>query len=190
MSWTRGVSHTRNSDMRSGGQRRRAELSTVPCATQPRVAPRDARPASRAWSHLSKDEGRTKAGPSSTNHSSQTPVASREQERNSRRWASLASPRSSALWMVPNTSACTAPRLVANVTPVGREVTESGWCCHSVQAAASEKCVRRAWRTRGHPQNFTTVTDLHFFLFSFLFFFFFLIRNDAYRIQVGSPSCT
>ena len=32
----------------------------------------------------------------------------------------------------------------------GRGVTETAWCCHSVQAEASRKCVRRAWRMHGH----------------------------------------
>ena len=31
-----------------------------------------------------------------------------------------------------------------------RVVTESAWCCHSVQAEASGKCVRTAWRMHGH----------------------------------------
>ena len=42
----------------------------MPCAAQPRVAPKEARAASRARSHGSKDKGRTKTCPSSTNHSS------------------------------------------------------------------------------------------------------------------------
>ena len=35
VSWTYGVSHPRDSGMRTGGQRRRVELLTLPCATQP-----------------------------------------------------------------------------------------------------------------------------------------------------------
>ena len=46
-----------NSDMRSGGQRSRAELLTLPCATQHQVAPEEARAASGARSHGSKDQG-------------------------------------------------------------------------------------------------------------------------------------
>ena len=43
------MSHTTNSDVRSGGQRRRAELLTLPCAAQPRVAPKEVRAASEPW---------------------------------------------------------------------------------------------------------------------------------------------
>ena len=56
--------------MRSGGQRRQAELLTMPRATQPRVAPKEATATSRAPSHESQDQGRTKTCPSSTIHSS------------------------------------------------------------------------------------------------------------------------
>ena len=59
-------------------------------------------------------------------------------------------PSTSALWMVPSTSPYSPPVLVAKVAPVVRVVTESAWCCHSVQAAASGKCVRKAWRRHGH----------------------------------------
>ena len=44
------------------------------------------------------------------------------EERNSSRCASRACPSTSALSNVPSTSPCSAPRLVAKVAPVGREV--------------------------------------------------------------------
>ena len=50
---------------------------------------------------------------------------------------------------------------------VGRGVTDSDWCCHSVQAGASGKCVRRAWQIHGHsglPNMLTRSISLPFFL--------------------------
>ena len=52
--------------------------------------------------------------------------------------------------MVPRTSPCSAPRSVENTRPEGKVVTESDWCCHSVQAEAWGKWVRRAARMSGH----------------------------------------
>ena len=96
----------RNSHVRSGGQRSWAELFTSPCASQSREAPKEAKAASKARSHPSKAHGRTKICPSSTNNSSQT-LGTR------------------ALWIVPSTSPCSAPRLVTNTAPLVRVGTES-----------------------------------------------------------------
>ena len=82
VSCTCDVSHPANSDLRSGGQSSRAELLTLPCAAHPRVAPKEARVTSKARSSESNEKGRTNTCPSSTNHSSQTPLASKRLEMN------------------------------------------------------------------------------------------------------------
>ena len=91
---------------------------------RPRVAPKDARAESNARNQRSKSMGRTKHCPSSTNHLSQTPFCSKGEERKSCRCDARASPRTRALWMVPRTSPCSAPRSVENSQPEGRVVTE------------------------------------------------------------------
>ena len=126
-----------NSDIPWGGQRRRAEHPTLPCATQPRVAPQEARAASRA----------RRPGPDEKFPVVNEPLAAgalglegRGKEVTQMSVSRVAQDGAP----VGGTSPCSAPRLVANVAPVRREVTESEWCCHSVQAEASGKCVRRA----------------------------------------------
>ena len=92
----------------------------------------------------SKDQGRTNSCPSSTKHSSQTPLASRG---GGEEFAQMRVSRVAQDQRALNgasTSPCWAPRLVAKVAPVGREATESDCCCHSVQAEASGKRARRA----------------------------------------------
>ena len=75
-----GVSQPRNSRVPSRGQRSRQELFALPHTAQPRVAPNVARAASRARSHPSNAHGLKKTCPSSTNHSSQTPLCSKGEE--------------------------------------------------------------------------------------------------------------
>ena len=60
VSCTYDVSHPTNSDLRSGGQSRRAELLTLPCAAHPQVATQEARAASKSRSSGSNWKGRTK----------------------------------------------------------------------------------------------------------------------------------
>ena len=54
------VPHPANSDMRCGGKSRRPELLTLPCAAHPRVAPKEARAASRVLEQWVDQEGSNK----------------------------------------------------------------------------------------------------------------------------------
>ena len=82
----------------------------------------------------------------------------KEDEANSARICSHALPMTSALEMVPNTSPFSAPRLEPQLESARSWVTESWWCCQSVQAQVSEKWPSRALRMLGHstlPNMFT-----------------------------------
>ena len=132
VSCTHGVSHPSNSVLRSSGQSRRGALDIAVRGTLPGGPKGDESGVQGAKQGI-KLEG-------SNEH---LPVAWP-------RWGWRGTPRdacrsASALCMVPSTSPCSAP-----VAPVVGEVTEAASCCHSVQAEASGKCVRKAWRMHGH----------------------------------------
>ena len=108
VSCTYGVSHPSNSVLRSGGQSRRAELLTLPCAAHPR-GPKGGNGGVQGPQQKVKREG-SDTHLSVVNKPFVTDALGVEgvgDELSKRRVAS--------------TSPCSAPRLVAKVAPVGRE---------------------------------------------------------------------